>query len=99
MDVLCILDQTGWVAIVNFAVGWWGMHWYSIEKNFPQIFPTVSLFFSSDGIFVNQRMIENGFAYEYTYETSYRYQKEFKLSEAKARNEGTGLWSEDACSK
>ena len=55
--------------------------------------------FLPDGIFVNQRMIENGFAYEYTYETSYRYQKEFKLSEAKARNEGTGLWSEDACSK
>ena len=37
-------------------------------------------------------MIEQGYAYEYTYESEYKYQKEFKLAEQKASDEKRGLW-------
>lgn len=50
-----------------------------------------------DGLFINQTMIEKGFAFEYTYKTPYKYQKEFKDAEVKARNGGVGLWGNEAC--
>jgi micrococcal nuclease len=48
----------------------------------------------SDGkdLFFNKYMIENGFAYEYTYGTPYVFQKEFKEAEQAARDAGRGLW-------
>lgn len=43
-------------------------------------------------LFFNKYMIENGFAYEYTYGTPYVFQKEFKAAEQAARDAGRGLW-------
>ena len=44
-----------------------------------------------DGENFNLDLIKNG--YEYTYDTAYRYQKEFKEAEGYAMTRGLGLWS------
>ncbi len=50
-----------------------------------------------DGTSFNKEMIELGFANEYTYQTPYKYQKEFKEAEVEARLNKRGLWADDAC--
>ena len=55
--------------------------------------------FTEDGVFVNQTLIAEGFAYEYTYRTPYRYQAEFKSSESDARTYERGLWAPGVCAK
>lgn len=51
---------------------------------------------AKDDLFINEHMISDGFAYEYTYNTSYYYQPEFKFAETAARNLSKGLWG-SAC--
>lgn len=51
-----------------------------------------------DGTSFNKKMIEDGYAYEYTYSIPYKYQSEFKKAEEEARNSNRGLWSESTCS-
>lgn len=51
----------------------------------------------ADGTLVNEAMIRDGFAFEYTYEIPYRYQDRFRAAEADARARSAGLWSPDAC--
>lgn len=46
----------------------------------------------TDNTFVNLQMVRDGYAYEYTYKTPYRYQTEFKAAETNARNHALGLW-------
>jgi micrococcal nuclease len=50
-----------------------------------------------DGTNFNRKMIEEGYAYEYTYGIPYRYQAEFKEAERNAREGRRGLWAEEAC--
>lgn len=50
-----------------------------------------------DGTFVNQAMIERGFAFEYTFDLPYRYQAELRAAEERAREAGAGLWAPGAC--
>lgn len=38
-----------------------------------------------DGVLINQKMIEEGYAKEYTFKTPYRYQSSFRDAEASAR--------------
>lgn len=52
--------------------------------------------FLEDGTFYNKMMIEEGFAHEYTYNTPYKYQSEFKEAETKAREGKRGFWG-DVC--
>ncbi len=52
--------------------------------------------FLEDGTFYNKLMIEEGFAHEYTYNTPYKYQSEFKEAETKAREDKRGFWG-DVC--
>lgn len=54
--------------------------------------------FLEDGQNFNKLMIEEGFAYEYTYDAQYKYHTEFKAAEKKAREEKRGLWADNACS-
>lgn len=42
-------------------------------------------------------MIEEGYAYEYTYKLPYKYQTIYKNAQNKAEEEKKGLWAEDAC--
>lgn len=50
-----------------------------------------------DGLFFNKHMIAEGYAYEYTYSTAYKYQSEFNSAEESARTSGKGLWSSNTC--
>lgn len=47
---------------------------------------------------VNAVMIEDGYAFEYTYNTPYKYQREFQQAEYEARESRRGLWG-DACAQ
>lgn len=51
-----------------------------------------------DGTNFNKKMIEDGFAHEYTYNLPYKYQNDFKDAEKKAREGNKGLWSPSSCS-
>lgn len=53
--------------------------------------------FLEDGTLVNKLLIEQGFAFEYTYDLPYQYQKEFKEAQVAAREGEKGLWSQEAC--
>jgi len=50
-----------------------------------------------DGTFFNKQMILDGYANEYTYNTPYKYQNEFKQAEKEARENKRGLCADDAC--
>jgi len=50
-----------------------------------------------DGTFVNEWMIEEGFAYEFTYTAPYQYQEEFKTAQEEAMKKQKGLWREGVC--
>ena len=54
--------------------------------------------FLENGTNFNKLMIELGYAHEYTYDTPYKYQTEFKLAEKTARENSKGLWADGACS-
>lgn len=53
--------------------------------------------FLEDGTNFNLLMIKEGYAYEYTYDTPYKYQIEFKEAQKEAESNKLGLWSDDAC--
>lgn len=42
-------------------------------------------------------MISSGYAYEYTYDTPYKYQSEYKQAQKEAENGKKGLWADNAC--
>jgi len=50
-----------------------------------------------DGRNFNEVLIKEGYAYEYTYDNSYKYQKEFKDAEIYAKENELGLWKEGVC--
>lgn len=52
-----------------------------------------------DGTNFNLRLVEEGYAHEYTYKTPYRYQKEFKEAQVSAKANGKGLWAVEVCEK
>ncbi len=58
---------------------------------------TLAYVFRDDGIFYNKYMIEQGYAHEYTYNTPYKYQAEFKLAQKSAQSSQLGLWSSTTC--
>ncbi len=47
----------------------------------------------------NKLMIEQGYAYEYTYDKPYIFQSEFKAAEVEAQKAGRGLWAPGACTE
>jgi micrococcal nuclease len=50
-----------------------------------------------DGQMINRKMVAEGYAYEYTYLTPYRYQREFRDLQRLAQSAGRGLWAQDTC--
>lgn len=50
-----------------------------------------------DGEMVNRKMVAEGYAYEYTYMTPYKYQKEFRNLQRLAQSAKRGLWSDSTC--
>lgn len=53
--------------------------------------------FLPDGTNFNKLMIEQGYAYEYTYNLPYKYQAEFKQAEKESREVKKGLWADGVC--
>lgn len=53
--------------------------------------------FLEDGTNFNKTMIDEGYAYEYTYNLPYKYQDEFKQAEKEARELRKGLWADGIC--
>ena len=52
-----------------------------------------------DGKLINQELLEQGYASEYTYRSqAYKYQSEFKSAQSSAKENGIGFWSEQTCS-
>lgn len=51
----------------------------------------------TDGTNVAEKMLRDGFAYEYTYDKPYELQKDFKNAEQAARDNESGLWSSETC--
>ncbi|MBI4087113.1 thermonuclease family protein [Candidatus Kaiserbacteria bacterium] len=50
-----------------------------------------------DGLFFNKHMIEEGYAYEYTYNLPYKYQAEFRAAQQSAQAGEKGLWTKGVC--
>ncbi len=46
----------------------------------------------TDGTFINQKLIEEGYAKEYTYKVAYQYQEAFRQAEKEAKNNQKGIW-------
>ena len=53
--------------------------------------------FRDDGLFFNEHMIQQGYAYEYTYNKPYKYQTQFKADQVLAKSQGKGLWATGVC--
>jgi micrococcal nuclease len=53
--------------------------------------------FLEDGTNVNKLLIEEGYAYEYTYNLPYKYQSEFRQAESDACSNKRGLWADGVC--
>jgi len=58
---------------------------------------TLAYVFLSNGTLFNEYMIAEGYGHEYTYNLPYKYQREFKEAESRAREEKRGLWADDTC--
>lgn len=54
--------------------------------------------FLSNGSDFGKQMISEGYAYEYTYSTPYKYQQDYKTSQSDAESAKRGLWADNACS-
>ena len=52
-----------------------------------------------DGEDVGLSIIANGYGYEYTYNTPYAHQEEYKNAQREAESQNRGLWAPDACSE
>jgi micrococcal nuclease len=50
-----------------------------------------------DDELINQKMVEDGYAKEYTYKTVYTYQSQFKQAEQSAQDQQLGLRNETTC--
>ncbi|MCB9809140.1 thermonuclease family protein [Candidatus Nomurabacteria bacterium] len=46
-----------------------------------------------DEININEQMIRDGYAYEYTYSNPYQYQQDFRSAQKTAQHENLGLWT------
>ena len=50
-----------------------------------------------DGTLTNYVMVREGYAFEYTYRTAYKYSATFKQAGLDAQREGQGLWNASTC--
>ncbi|MFA4996471.1 MAG: thermonuclease family protein [Patescibacteria group bacterium] len=69
----------------------------SSQGEFDKYNRRLAYIYREDGLFFNKYMIEQGYAHEYTYNTPYKYQTEFKASQKSAQENLRGLWSPDTC--
>jgi micrococcal nuclease len=51
----------------------------------------------SDGTFFNLKLLQEGYATEYTYQKPYKFQKSFKAAALSAQQDGVGFWNPTSC--
>lgn len=51
----------------------------------------------ADGVDINKKMIEDGYAFEYTYSTKYKYQVEYKTESILADVQDKWMWASSTC--
>jgi len=61
------------------------------------IYVKTSGWIGSNYFMLNKKLIANGYAYEYTYDTPYKYQSLFQDLENQAKERGLGLWNSETC--
>ena len=69
----------------------------STQKNRDKYGRLLRYIFLKDDTLINDAMIKEGYAYEFTYQLPYRYQYKFKDSQDSAEKNKKGLWADDAC--
>jgi len=50
-----------------------------------------------DGVNIDEQLVQEGFAREYTYKVPYEYQSEFRAAQKAAKAAGAGLWASSTC--
>lgn len=50
-----------------------------------------------DDLNINKKLLEEGYAFEYTYKKPYLFQKEFQNTESFAKQNQVGLWNKNNC--
>lgn len=58
---------------------------------------TLAYVWLSDAILVNEKMVREGYAHEYTYEKPYKYRDSFVSAQSEARAAERGLWGPATC--
>jgi endonuclease YncB( thermonuclease family) len=58
---------------------------------------TLAYVWMDESVLVNEKMVSEGFAREYTYDDAYKYRDTFRDAEEAARSAGRGLWNPAAC--
>lgn len=58
---------------------------------------TLAYVWLNEKMLVNQQMVSEGFAHEYTYGDSYKYRDDFRHAEQAAQTAGLGLWNPATC--
>lgn len=58
---------------------------------------TLAYVWLNETTLVNERMVNEGFAHEYTYQAPYMYRDAFRDAEQAARTAARGLWNRDNC--
>lgn len=58
---------------------------------------TLAYVWQTEAELVNEKMVNEGFAHEYTYETPYKYRDTFLAAEQAARTAERGLWNPATC--
>src|SRR3989344_5425089 len=55
--------------------------------------------FTEENLHVNEYLVTEGFAHEYTYSKPYKYQSAFKAAQKEAQTNKKGLWAPGVCDK
>jgi endonuclease YncB( thermonuclease family) len=58
---------------------------------------TLAYVWLDESVLINETMVSEGFAREYTYDDAYKYREAFRDAEEAARTAGRGLWNPASC--
>jgi micrococcal nuclease len=67
------------------------------QARFDQYGRLLAYLWLPDGTMLNERLVAEGYAHEYTYRLPYKYRNRFRTAEKVARTRKLGLWSSTAC--
>jgi len=69
----------------------------SSQGNYDKYNRLLAYVYLEDGTLINKKLIQDGYGHEYTYNTPYKYQAEFKKAEQYAQSNKLGLWAPGVC--